>query len=308
VVLEWGDLPVSDAVEKTPYFWAEGNPATLEGRRRLRLRFVTRAPVGASVRVRSRRQGGTSEERTLVATAEPEPPRPSQGAEILFGCAVSWRSLDDGLGYVLLKHELPTPRCVAPEEELGRAIAAFQGAGARGLILDLRGNFGGEDLTAARFLGFFLKEERVYEQVGLLDRGQRRFLPRPGVDLKVRPTEPQWRGPLALLVDGETVSSGEGLPLHLKGRENVVIVGREGTHGSFAINQKSVHLPGGLTFGFPEAQSLDAAGRVQVDSDASGRGGIQPDIRIARDEATLEAERNGRDIVLERAREVLLRP
>jgi carboxyl-terminal processing protease len=304
-VLVWGGKPAVAAVESAPFLWSDAPPATAEGRRRWQLYHLTRAPVGASVALRWRNPSDDAEERVLVAVEEPERLPANQAAEILFGCAVEWHPLDGGLGYVKVKHEVPTPRCVAPEAELGRALTAFQRDGMKGLILDVRGNFGGEDATAARLLGFFVEQEHVYERVGLFVPARATFDVAPGVELRVTPAQPQWRAPVVVLVDGDTVSSGEGLPLVLKGRPNVVVLGTGPTHGSFAINQKEVLLPGELTFVFPQARSLDREGRIQVDSDASGRGGVDPDQRVERDERALEFERGGGDYVLERARELL---
>jgi carboxyl-terminal processing protease len=188
---------------------------------------------------------------------------------------------------------------VAPEEELRRALVSH--AEAPGVILDLRDNFGGEDALVPRLAAFFLTRETLYERPALFDPASRDFVAVPGVELRVRPAEPHYRGRVVLLIGARTLSSGEGLPLLLKGAPNVTLLGFEGTHGSFAINQKEVELPEGLTFVFPQARSVDATGGIQVDSDAGGRGGVAPDVRLPRDQATLEALGAGRDVLLERA-------
>jgi carboxyl-terminal processing protease len=304
-VVSWNGEPIRAAIEKVSPLWSE-SAATSDGRRRQQLRLLTRQPVGARVELALRAASGDA--RSVALTAE-DRPEVAAGenvfAAILFGCPVESRTLEGGVWYVRIRYELPTLRCPAPEAELGRALAAAAAAGGPGVILDLRDNFGGEDALVARMAGFFVTRERLYERPALLDRGAGRFRPVTQVALTVVPTEPHYAGPLVLLIGGDTLSSGEGLPMVLKGAPNVTIVGFEGTHGSFAINQKEVALPEGLTFRFPQAQSVDENGRIQVDSDATGRGGILPDVRVPRDADTLAALRAGRDVLVERALGIL---
>jgi len=80
----------------------------------------------------------------------------------------------------------------------------------------------------------------------------------------------------------------------------VQVIGFAATQGSFGIDEKVVLLPAGLAFAFPQAQSLDGRGRMEIDSDASGRGGVEPDVRLPFDEAAFRAQvLSGRDLVLE---------
>jgi carboxyl-terminal processing protease len=107
---------------------------------------------------------------------------------------------------------------------------------------------------------------------------------------------------VAVLIDADTFSAGEGIPLALQGLPNVGIFGWRGTQGSFGVGEKTVHLPDGLDLTFPQARSLDGAGRIQIDSGADGRGGIQPDHRVPLDEAAFEASFvRGGDAVLDAA-------
>jgi carboxyl-terminal processing protease len=65
-------------------------------------------------------------------------------------------------------------------------------------------------------------------------------------------------------------------------------------------------MPGGLTVGYPNGQSLDANGRVQLDSDERMAGGIAPDVRVPLTMDTVKAQfKDGRDVVLEAAIEIL---
>jgi hypothetical protein len=60
--------------------------------------------------------------------------------------------------------------------------------------------------------------------------------------------------------------------------------------------------PGGYLFVYPRGQSLDAHGRIQIDSDCGLRGGVTPDIRVPLTEQSVRAMyTEGRDLALELA-------
>jgi carboxyl-terminal processing protease len=305
-VVSWNGEPIEAAVSKVSLLWTEDQAATAEGQRLQRLLLLSRGPIGA--RAELVLGGAGSGGRRVALTAEDRPERETGEnaiAAVLFGCPVEWRTAEGGVGYVRIRHELPTLRCPAPEAVLARAIASFEASHAPGMVVDLRDNFGGEDALVARLAAFFVTEERFYERPAVFDPRTRRFAPAAHVALAVEPAEPHYEGKVVLLIDARTLSSGEGLPMLLKGARNVTLLGFEGTHGSFAINQKEVQLPEGLTFRFPQARSVDDQGRIQVDSDATGKGGVVPDIRVPRDAATLDAIRSGHDVLLERAVQLL---
>src|SRR5262249_45026500 len=149
----------------------------------------------------------------------------------------------------------------------------------------------------------------VYEYPGVLNHATGTFDVRDDAPVRMVPREPHYGGKVALLIDDETVSSGEGFPLILKGLPNVQVFGWRGTAGFFAINSKSVKLRGGYTVHFPRAQSVGPEGRIQVDSDHTGKGGVEPDVRVPLNEASLQGQfQEGRDMVLERAKEWLREP
>ncbi len=185
---------------------------------------------------------------------------------------------------------------------MARAIRRFSAENVPGLVLDVRGNLGGQHSMIARFAAFFQRRERFYEMAAVYDPETQRFLPHPETTVRLAPQEPRWMGKVAVLVDADTLSSGEGIPLALRGLPGIAVFGWHSTQGSFGINQKTVLLPGGFKMVFPQAPSIDTHGQIQVDSDASGLGGIPPDHRVPLDEAAFDAEYGqGRDAVLETA-------
>ncbi len=315
-VLSWNGLAIDQALARTPVLWSDWPPATAAARRAEQLRFLPRLPVNAAATIIYRNRGTAQAAATLTAASTP--PQPQQmrqdvdadegpvqfdARQAFLGGAVAWRRLAAGIGYIRIRYELPTLLQVDPARQVRRAVASFLDGGAAGIVLDVRGNCGGLDVIVPSAAGYFVTAPRVYEIPGIFSPAAGRFLPDPNHWLLLMPREPRFPGRVAVLIDGYTLSSGEGFPLALRGLPDVAIFGFTGTAGFFAIGQRSIRLPGAVTFVVPVGQSLGADGRIQVDSDAAGRGGIAPDHPLAWTEDNLDAVyRDHRDPVLEAAR------
>jgi carboxyl-terminal processing protease len=303
-IASWNGAPAGEALAATPVLWSERPPATREGARLEQARLLGRAPVGAQAAVVFRNRGGSALAGTLVAVAAPPPRRlPCLGAaDLLARRTVTARTLAAGAGYVRIAFELPTVRTPLLEWTLRRALARFAAQRLPGVVLDVRGNCGGLDAMVPPLVAPFLREALFYEVPGVFRPAGGRFEPDPRQAVTVLPRPPLYRGRVAVLIDGDTLSAGEAIPLLLKGLPRVAVIGFHGTHGSFGIGLKSIRLPGGLEVVFPHAQSLDGAGAVEVDGDARGRGGVEPDHRLPLTEEV--ADRwlgRGEDVALEQA-------
>jgi carboxyl-terminal processing protease len=201
-----------------------------------------------------------------------------------------------------IRAEIPTLPQLLPERVVRKAVREFHRAGVRGVILDARGNFGGADKLVPLVMGWFVGRRQFYEQVSFYDDRTGRFERAPSGTLWAEPREPAIRGPIAVLVDQQCASSGEGLALIARRRPGGHVVGFYGTYGSFGMSGAEIRLPGGLTVGYPNGRSLDINGAIQLDSDWRLEGGVVPDVRVP---VTLENARaqfkDGRDVVLEAA-------
>jgi len=113
------------------------------------------------------------------------------------------------------------------EGELRRAIRDLAGRGAKRLILDLRDNPGGSLLDAVSVTGVFLSRGRV-----LTTRG-RMLGATWDYDVPVFES-PEWRGPLAVLINENTASASEVLAAALQRHGLAVLVGRR-TFGKGAV-------------------------------------------------------------------------
>jgi carboxyl-terminal processing protease len=307
-IVAWDGLPTHQALERVEVIWSANPPATNEARRVQQEKWLVRAKGGSSVEVTFLKHGETSQ-RSVTLTAEKKEAADEELSfprEFFLSSAVETGMLPGNFGYIQIKYELPTLFSIYPEEKIRRAVADFLEKRVPGVIIDVRGNHGGADAMVPRMMAFFITRAGIYEYPGVLNHATGKFDVREDAPVRIAPREPHYSGKVALLIDEETVSSGEGFPLVLKGLPNVRVFGWRGTAGFFAINSKSVKLPGGYTVYFPQAQSVGSDRRIQVDSDHTGKGGVEPDVRVPLNEATLRGQfQDGKDMVLERAKEWL---
>ena len=126
------------------------------------------------------------------------------------------------------------------------------------------------------------------------------------IPVGLEPQEPHYGGPIAVLIDLYTLSSGEGFPLLAQRLPQGHVVGVYGTHGSFGMCCGRIALPGGFQLMYPTGQSLDVDHGVQLDSDHTLRGGVRPDIRVPVTQETVYAMYvENEDVVLQYAIEAL---
>jgi carboxyl-terminal processing protease len=167
--------------------------------------------------------------------------------------------------------------------EVANAVGALVSAGARGVVLDLRGNPGG-----------LLEEGLGVAQL---------FLPSGSglVEVRTRPGTPAQRAradeppqyptlPLAVLVDGLSASASEILAGALQDAHRAVVLGRQ-SYGKGSV-QETVRLPEGWVVKLTVARWYTPAGRgidrgsqadSTLDPDAKHPGGIIPDAPLAPD-------------------------
>lgn len=246
--------------------------ATHERRRAVRVRLLGRAPIGQDVAVSLDRDGAA-----VDLTLPGRDDGPDIRAHLGLSAAeerVRWRMVGDDVGYVALGWE----DTVLSEEGLRRGLRDLHRQGARALVLDLRDNDGGTDQTAANIAGTFTDRSWFYETITMYDRrsaGQVEIS-----EVWVEPQELHWDLPVVALINGNTVSSGEGIAMMLARFPHVAVVGFEGTAASFGSAGSTTTLPGGWALDWPAGRSLDRDGVIQLDSDHTLEGGVQPTVRV----------------------------
>jgi len=267
-----------DALAAAPLHCSPLGLATVDRQEAVAGVLVGRGPLGASVDVQI---GGQA--LVLEAVDREGAWRHQLGLQAA-NERLSARMVGDGIGVLAIGWE----DTVLSEEGFRRRLKGLWRQGARRLVLDLRDNDGGTDQTAANIVGTFTDRSWFYETITMYDRRTERQA--EVSEVWVEPQELRWDLPVVVLVNGNTVSSGEGMAMMLARFPDVEVVGLEGTAASFGSAGSSMKLPGGWTMSYPAGRSLDRRGRIQLDSDASLTGGVQPTLPVPRSVDNLVAD------------------
>lgn len=233
-------------------------------------------PPGAAVRVRFSGAGSELIEKE-ISRAEP------RGTVAQFGflppqiVEFETRKLRGDTGYVRFNLFLDPANLMSKFRD---AVASCRTC--RGFIIDLRGNTGGLAILAATMSGFFVPEPNA--KLGTL---YQRDLT---LKLAVNPRLEMFRGPLAVLVDGGSVSTAEIMAGGLQDLKRARIFGTK-TAGA-ALPSMIEMLPNGDLFQYAMANYISEGGRVLEGN------GVQPDVEVT---TTREALLAGRDPVLDAA-------
>ncbi|MCM3041265.1 S41 family peptidase [Paenibacillus motobuensis] len=310
-IVAWGGKTGKEAFDQTT--WSENNMATDEVKRFNQGRFMVRAPIGKEIQVEFRNWGESEPTRTKLMAYDDQfetlkKTKIKLTQADLDAPPIEGEILGNGYGYVKIKHFLPNSNVTSPEKSLADLLKMFQDRHVKGLIIDLRNNPGGEDQLAANLAGFFVKEMKHYEYVSYYNRYTGKFELNRNEVVKVKPAKPNFDGPVAILINSSTGSSGEGMPLVLKGVPNVKIVGFTSTAGSFGLMSSPIEIkmPEGYVIQFPDGRSLNQNKKVQGDADQTGVGGAVPDIKIPLNEETFKASMmEGQDVELKYAIEAM---
>lgn len=287
-------------------------PATTEHYRLEQARLLTRGTIGATVQIVFKNPGAAVQTKTLTAVDD-------AGATFSlldfakrpdFSDQVDYRILPEGFGYVLVRMELDLSGSGYPAgvfQKFQEAITAFVAAGVSGVILDVRGNYGGSDVLASDLCGFFHAAPSFYEYQEFCDTRTGKFLRITFEDsdamvdnLRITPQVPHFGGPVVVLVNPNTKSSGEGMPMGISRLPQGHVIGFHGTNGSFGMVGGKITMPGGYEISYPFGRSVDANGVVQLDSH-NGTGGVAPNPRVPKTLTNVLAYAAGTDVELQYA-------
>ncbi|MGA0919302.1 MAG: S41 family peptidase [Gemmatimonadaceae bacterium] len=250
-------------------------------------RTALRGPAGTAVRLQVERSGAAP--MTLAL----------ERAEIRVSTVARAMVLDGGLGYLAL-----TAFSDSTDRELVRTIDSLRTAGARAMILDLRGNPGGLLLQGVRVADLFLDPSQRIVQI----TGRSASVNAVYVDS----TGQRWPDlPMAVLVNPLTASAAEIVAGALQDHDRALVLGLP-TYGKGSA-QAIYELEDGAALSLTNARWVtpigrsieyaptDEARRAEADTarpryrtDAGrvilGGGGIVPDVTVG-DTAALGAER-----------------
>jgi carboxyl-terminal processing protease len=139
---------------------------------------------------------------------------------------ITSRALPSGAGYLRIGAWIPTPE---NETALDEALERF--AGTPGLVVDLRGNTGGNAQMACAFRDRFLREPVRIGEVQFAGPGGA-LGPRLPMLAEPAPPERRWKGAVKFLTDPLTYSAAEDGLLGLQGLDHVEVLGEPSGGGS----------------------------------------------------------------------------
>lgn len=300
-LVQWGGKAVDKALVATSTVLTKNSLATNEDVTYERLRFLVRAPVGAT-KVVTFKNPDDAAAKTASLTAVDD------GMETLAFTnpyydfkglkpqkLVETKTLPGNVGYIKIIVEANMPKAQpgdhTPTTELFKqAVDSLIKANVSGLVLDVRGNLGGDDSMVTDFLSSFYKDRTLYEYGNWynsengkmeiwLGSDQTQQYTAPGKSLDIEPGTPRYDGPVVAMINAGCISSGEGVAMGIKNLPNGRVVGFWSTNGSFGMSGDNAIMPAGLTASFPFGQSLDKDKVVQLDS-RNGVGGVSPNKKI----------------------------
>lgn len=317
-ILAINDIDVSKALNAVSVLWAENIPATQEGLLLNKCRFIGRAPVSDSIKIKYLNRGETQpasvtliavddkyESLNITSLSSSRDALPYVSYEIL---------KPEGYGYLRLTSLGGNDSSIAEiYSGFAEAINYFINENVPGIVLDLRINEGGEDFLAAALSGFFYADTTLYEYISFNNPTSGQFEIHPdflshinsqtGELYKntnyplgswfIEPTDLHFNKPIVVMNSTRQISSGEGVAMALQKLPNCDVVSFYGSHGSFGIIdfEQAIWLsdyPNPLVVGFPHGRSLDEKQNIQVDSDENMIGGIIPDFRPPLDEQAID--------------------
>lgn len=317
-IITWDGLPVRKALDNvkvgaTPYRPLTGEPlpgiesppATGEHYRLEQVRLLARAPIGTRVCVVYKNPGSENLQTTFLTATDDRgvtfsllnfASRPG------FSDRIDYWILPEGYGYLLLRTEVYLNDMTVYKarilEEVREAVSFFIDTDVMGMIVDLRGYYGGLDELAADLSGFFYPEENFYGYLEIYDSNEGSF--RRAGEVRIKPQEPTFERPVVILVNPATKSSGEGLAKYISLSPRGHSVGFHGTNGSFGLAGGEIFMPLDLKIRYPFGRYVDREGQIQLDS-RNRTGGVSVVYRIPKTLDNVLAFAEGIDVELEYA-------
>lgn len=316
-VLNWNGVPINLAIGNTLTTWATmfsmlngeshcidnlcwilHNPATLDGINYEKIRQLARNKIGNTITITFKEikypvlLTAFDDHGDLLKRTDLWKEQPWLTSEIL----------PSGYGYIKL---------AAEDRNVSDKFAQFKTVmqnlhNVPGIILDLRGNLGGDgSVFSEQVAGFFTQHSLFNFDVMMYDAitDKYAFYQHFGCD----PQTPNYSGPVIVLTDLGTISAGEILANLLSELPQVHIMSfYNNTQGSLAGNALMVLLPEKLIVPYAYFRLVDQQGKIIGDSDKNLAGGVKTEIKVPIDAATAVAiYTNNQDILLQHAEDCL---
>jgi len=287
-IIKWNGTDINEAVNNTSIIWADRPQATKEGEHLEKCRYLLRAPLGIQAEITYKNPGSNQGKAARLITFEDDHEDLENSCTSIINSPevlkdrIKYKVLLEKIGYIKITKFMPSLVNYNLYGSFKSALESIIKENVHGIIIDVRGNQGGIDKLVPQMCSHFFKEDDFYEYVSFFDSEADSFKIDPDESLGIQPKKPYYGGQIVVIVDKSTISTGEGLPMVIQRLENGTVIGQYATAGSFAMGlaENIYKLPEGIAFGFLGGRSLDKNKNIQIDSNADGCGGVQPDIRV----------------------------
>jgi len=306
-VIEWNGLPIAEALEQVPLLWGDAPAATRDCRILEQCALLTRAPIGAKALLKYKKPGSEAlwtsrleARRDFYRTLHDLIPEGKVISE--FDAPFESRILDGNIGYINIHCHAATLVMPFPARAFRTAIEQFTKAEVKGIILDLRGNAGGQDLLAVEYAGHFTQSPLFYRNLVAFDYDKGGFALNEEESLTIEPKDPYFGGPVMVLIQHTTRDSGQALADSLHQLPNVALIGFSGTDGSWSYPGGQITMPGGYRVTYPIGRYLDSTNAIRIATTSNMKSRVTPDIDLPINMDTCaEFFLKNKDLVLQRA-------
>lgn len=165
-------------------------------------------------------------------------------------CGIFSGWLTDSIGYFHIQHFTDYDDC---ENEIDAIVQQFKDV--KGMVVDVRENYGGDDILVKAIADRFADKKRLY-QTSFIRNGDNHNDFTPPIYWYVEPNGPeQFLKPVILLTNRFSLSGAENFALAMRTLPHVTVIG-EATSGSPGLVYKD-ELPNGWTFKVVYGKYLD---------------------------------------------------
>ena len=274
----------AEAASVIPLVFAPQGGADAANRLQMQYMMLGRCPVGKEAAISFLTDDGTTSDISITAREKDFDSlteifstvlraEPATANELY-----SFTMLDDSTAYMRIATMMYDDE-PAMLEKIESDLETLAKSGAANLIIDLRQNGGGEDTFGAALKGFFTDKEDFYLTESELDSKTGELTAENTI--RVTPNACGFTGKIIILVNTGSASAAEGFAYNMAELPNVSVAGMMGTNGSFGtISDGFVLMPDNFLVLFPKIACVEEDGHVMIDTDASGNGGVKPDIKI----------------------------
>ncbi len=295
ILLQVDGQDALQAIDETPLLLTSAS--TPQGRRFMQAALVLQGPLGSSVTLTWRDPWAeTVQEATLTREVDMSALLRMAGTERMSGEPVQGEMLPSGLGYIRVTSF--ASQVSQAEHMFADTLQTLVDAGAQGIILDVRGNSGGLVELGMAMAGHFFTDNLRLADFYYAD-GTGDFAYRGHIE--ILPQQPYYDGPVAVLVDAMTGSTGDLFVYAMSQQDRAIVVGHTPTGGfTGEVADGQYKLPGGLDVQMPTGRPVDPYSGATLLEGV----GVAPDVRVP---LTWEALILENDAVLEATEAALLR-